>query len=139
MKIILVTNETEIRKCWPAIQLLRPHLVEEDFAPMVLQMMAEGYQLAYMEGDGIAVSVIGYRFQQFLYNGRHCYIDDLVTLPAEQGKGYAGKLIDYVTLLSKEKGYPAITLDSGFTRVAAHRLYLQKHFEISAFHFSKMI
>jgi GNAT superfamily N-acetyltransferase len=106
---------------------------------MVVEMISEGYHLAYIEVDGIAVSAIGYRFQQYLYNGKHCYIDDLVTLPGSTGQGYASKLIDYVVELCKRKEFQWITLDSGFTRIDAHRLYLQKGFSISSLHFSKKI
>ena len=139
MKILLATDESGIMKCFPVMKTLRPHLNEIDFLPMVIEMISEGYHLAYIEEDDVAVSAVGYRFQQFLYNGKHCYIDDLATLPGKTGKGYAGKLIEYVVELSKQKGLQAVTLDSGFTRIDAHRLYLQKRFEISAFHFSKKI
>jgi GNAT superfamily N-acetyltransferase len=139
MKISLATNEKEILKCWDVMKGLRPHLNENEFVPMVIEMISEGYHLAYIEEDNLAVSAIGYRFQQFLYNGRHCYIDDLATAPGRTGKGYAGKLIDYVVEVCKRKGLKSITLDSGFNRIDAHRFYLQKRFEISSLHFSKKI
>lgn len=53
------------------------------------------------------------------------------------GKGYGGMLLDYVTALAKEKGYKGITLDSGYTRFDAHRLYLKKGFTLASHHFSK--
>ena len=139
MKISIATNETEIQKCWSVMNTLRPHLKEDEFVPTVIGMISEGYHLAYIEEDDIVVSAIGYRFQQYLYNGKHCYIDDLATLPGRTGKGYAGKLLDYVIELSKQKGLAYVTLDSGFTRIDAHRLYLRKRFEISAFHFTKKL
>lgn len=139
MEILLATNEKEILKCWNVMKVLRPHLDENEFVPMVKEMLQEGYHLAYVEEDTAAVSAIGFRFQQFLYNGKHCYIDDLVTLSAHTGKGYAGKLIDYVVDLCKQKGLKTITLDSGFNRLDAHRLYLQKRFDITALHFLKKI
>ncbi|MEO5893333.1 MAG: GNAT family N-acetyltransferase [Ferruginibacter sp.] len=139
MEISLATNEGDISKCWEVMKVLRPHLNESDFVATVIEMISEGYQLAFIQEDGIAVSAIGYRFQQFLFNGKHCYIDDLSTMPGKTGNGYAGKLIDYVIDVCKQKGLKTITLDSGFTRIDAHRLYLQKRFEISAFHFSKKI
>ncbi|MCW3090165.1 MAG: family N-acetyltransferase [Ferruginibacter sp.] len=139
MKISLATNEVEILKCWNVMKVLRPHLKEGEFVSMVIEMISEGYHLAYIEEDGIAVSAVGYRFQQFLFNGRHCYIDDLATIPGRMGKGYAGKLIDYVVEVCKHKGLKSITLDSGFNRIDAHRFYLQKRFEIASLHFLKKI
>lgn len=139
MKILLATNETEILKCCDVMKILRPHLNKSEFVSTVIEMISEGYHLAYIEEEDQAVSVIGYRFQQFLFNGKHCYIDDLATIPGKTAKGYASKLLDYIIEVCKRKGLKTITLDSGFDRTDAHRLYLQKHFEISSLHFLKKI
>lgn len=137
MKVELAQSDHEILSCWKAIHALRPHLNESDFLPMVKEMMNEGYNLAYIEEDGIVASVIGFRYLQFLFNGKHIYIDDLSTLPAYRGKGYGGKLLEYVFDVARQKGYHVVTLDSGHHRSDAHRLYLNKGFTISSHHFSK--
>ena len=138
--IIKVADSTpEILKCWEVLLLLRPHLIESNFVTIVQEMMSEGYELAFIEEDGKAVAAIGYRYLQYLYNGKHIYIDDLSTLSAARGKGYAGKLLDHVETKAREKGYGAVTLDSGYLRTDAHRLYLNKGFTIVAHHFSKTI
>ena len=129
----------DILKCWEVLLELRPHLLRENFVTTVQEMLGEGYQLAFIEEDGKAVAAIGFRYLQYLYNGKHIYIDDLSTLPAARGKGYAGKLLDYVAAIAKEKGYKAVTLDSGYLRTDAHRLYLNKKFIMVAHHFSKLI
>src|SRR6478735_10393105 len=123
MEVKIATNEEDILKCWDVIFVLRPHLIKEGFVSTVKEMMTEGYQLAYIEENGKAASAIGFRYQQYLYNGKHFYIDDLVSLPETRGKGYAGILLDYVADLAKEKGYKCVTLDSGYTRLDEHRLY----------------
>ena len=46
---------------------------------------------------------------------------------------------DYSLLNNFFKGYDAVTLDSGYQRLAAHRLYLNKGFNLSSHHFSKQI
>ena len=97
------------------------------------------YHLAYIEEDNKSAPAIGYRFQQFPYNGRHCYIDGLATVPDKTSGGYASKLIDYVVEVFKRKGLKMIILDSGFYMIGAHRLYLQKRFETGALHFLKKI
>lgn len=135
---IAITNE-DILKCWEVMKTLRPHLIKEDFLPMVKEMMSEGYQLAYIEEDRKAAAAVGFRYQQYLYNGKHFYIDDLSTLPEYRGKGYGGMLLDYVGALAKERGFKVITLDSGYTRFDAHRLYLNKGFTLASHHFSKNI
>jgi GNAT superfamily N-acetyltransferase len=102
-------------------------------------MMEDGYKMAYMEENDIAISVIGYRHLQFLFNGRHIYIDDLSTLAEHRGKGCGSKLLDYVEAIAKTAGYKSVTLDSGCHRHEAHRLYMNKGFVIQGYHFSKVI
>ncbi len=139
MEIKTATTEADILKCWDVMSALRPHLVKESFVSLVKEMISEGYLLAFIEADNRAVAAIGFRYVQFLFDGKHFYIDDLSTLPECRGKGYGGALLDYVAELSKEKGYKLMTLDSGHQRFAAHRLYLNKGFTISSHHFSKQI
>lgn len=135
-----VSTPAGIQKCWKAMHALRPHLDEPHFLLLVNEMMQEGYQLAYIAGeDGDAVAVIGFRYLQFLFNGKHIYIDDLSTLPAARGKGYGSALIDHVCALAKAKGHHYVTLDSGHHRTDAHRLYLNKGFVIASHHFSKKL
>lgn len=118
---------------------LRPHISAEEFLPRVKESIAEGYQLAFIEENGKVVAAIGYRYLNFLFCGKHFYIDDLSTLPEARGKGYGGELLDYVAILAKEKGFDVITLDSGHHRNTAHRLYLNKGFVISSHHFTKKL
>jgi GNAT superfamily N-acetyltransferase len=139
MEIKLAVKEDDILKCSEVLRILRPHLDEATFINMVKEMLGEGYKLAFVEEDNTAVAAIGYRHLQFLYNGRHIYIDDLVTLPAYRGKGYAGALLDHVEAEAKDNGYKTITLDSGHHRTDAHRLYFNKKFAIAAHHFVKNI
>ena len=139
MEIKLAENESDILKCWDVLLALRPHLQKENFLPSINEMIQEGYQLAFIEEGGKAAAAIGFRYLQFLYNGKHYYIDDLSTLPEYRGKGYAGKLLDYVIAKAKAKGFHCVTLDSGYQRFDAHRLYLNKGFTLNCHHFSKNI
>ncbi len=140
MEIRIAQTDQDIRKCWKVIHELRPHLEEASFLALIREMMQEGYQLAFIEGDnGYADAAIGFRYLQFTYNGKHFYIDDLSTLPEARGKGHGGALLDHVFDLARQKGYGVVTLDSGHQRFDAHRLYLNKGFTIASHHFSKMV
>jgi GNAT superfamily N-acetyltransferase len=139
MEIKIVNTEEDILKCFDVLKALRPHLEFEGFVPMLAEMIGEGYILAFIKEDNKAVAAIGFRYLQFLFNGKHFYIDDLSTLPEYRGKGYAGKLLDFVEEKARSAGYKMITLDSGYHRVEAHRLYLNKGFTLSSHHFSKKI
>jgi GNAT superfamily N-acetyltransferase len=137
--IRLVETDDDIRRCWPALRLLRPHLVEAEFVPLVRRMIAEGYQLAFVDVDGVAAAAVGFRYVQKLYDGRQFYIDDLTTLEAYRGRGYAGLLLDYVDERARTLGYACVTLDSGPHRHTAHRLYLNHGYVISSYHFTRRI
>ena len=139
MNIQQATTEADILKCWEVIKGLRPHLEQSTFVPTILEMISEGYELAYIEAEGMAVAAIGYRYLQLLYCGKHIYIDDLCTLEGARRQGYASRLLTYVIDLGKERGYHRVTLDSGFHRHHAHRLYLNHGFKIDSLHFSKEV
>ena len=139
MKIQAGKSIGDIFKCWEVLFELRPHVDNQDFISMIQEMMTEGYQFAFIEEGGRAVAYVGYRYLQYLYNGKHIYIDDLATLTQYRGKGYAGKLLKYVDDVAISKGYNTVTLDSGHQRTDAHRLYLNNGFNIVAHHFSKKI
>jgi GNAT superfamily N-acetyltransferase len=138
-EIQLATTDTDILKCLDAMLALRPHLQRDTFLQTVKEIMVDDYKLAFVEEDGKAVSVIGYRHLNFLFNGKHIYIDDLSSLPEARGKGHAGKLLDYVFDEAQRHGYKFVTLDSGHVRTDAHRLYLNKGFAICAHHFIKSL
>jgi GNAT superfamily N-acetyltransferase len=139
MEIQVAQSDDDILKCIAVLRELRPHLDKADMLPIIKELMEEGYVLAFIEEDNLAVAAIGFRYLQLLYNGKQFYIDDLSTLPAYRGKGYAGQLLEYVIDLARKNGFNAVTLDSGHQRFDAHRLYLNKEFTISAHHFSKTL
>lgn len=135
-KIRFAKTPEDILLCRPAILDLRPQLADVDLVAMVTEMFGEGFQLIFIEAeDGTAAAVCGYRCQQDLFNGKHVHINDLGTLPAYRGRGYGGALLDFVFEEAKSRGLSIITLDSGHKRFAAHRLYLNKGFQIEAHHF----
>ena len=139
MEIQLARTDQQILKCWEVMYALRPHLQKENFLPLIKEMMADGYQIAFLEENGKAISAIGFRYMQMLYNGKQFYIDDLSTLPAARGRGFGGELLQFVEDLAREKGYQMITLDSGYQRYDAHRLYLNKGFRIDCHHLTKKL
>jgi len=139
MNIKLATTDDDIQKCWPAVKVLRPHLEEHQFLPMVRDMIADGYKLAFIEEGGKAAAIIGFRYLQYLFYGKHIYINDLSTLPDFRQKGYGSVLLDYVFDYARQRGYQTVTLDSGYQRIDAHRLYLNKGFTLASHHFVKKL
>lgn len=133
------TNE-DVLKCWKVMHELRPHLKnEKEFLKRIKQQQTNGYQLIFIEKNGIAVSACGFRILEFLAWGKILYIDDLTTLPQQRGKGYAGKILDWIFNHAKENDCDEVHLDSGHQRYDAHRLYLNKKFRIIDHHFARKL
>lgn len=137
MEVKTATTPGEIMLCWEAMHALRPHLKKERFVETVLEMISAGYHLAYIEEEGRAAAAVGYRFLHFLLHGKHIYIDDLTTLPGARKKGCGSVLLEYVFNIAAEAGLEYVTLDSGPQRHDAHRLYLNRGFQIASYHFTK--
>ncbi|UHG91826.1 GNAT family N-acetyltransferase [Spirosoma oryzicola] len=141
MTIAIAQTDAEIRRCLPAMLALRPHLTEEQaFEQIRFQQENERFVLAFVdEGDPSrpAPAVTGYRIMHLLYSGKTLYIDDLSTLPEARGKGYAGALVDFIVEQARQTGCQCVSLDSGQNpaRYDAHRLYLNKRFNIVSHHF----
>jgi GNAT superfamily N-acetyltransferase len=76
----------------------------------------------------------GFRFAEFFAWGKILYIDDLITIPEEKKRGYAGKLLDWLIAYAQNHQCNGVHLDTGYTRHDAHRLYLRKGFQLSGHH-----
>ncbi len=132
-------DEQALRRCYPVIRELRPHLSEAAFLAAVAAQREQGYRLGFIEEAGAVVACVGFRLAHFLAWGRVLYIDDLITAEAARGQGHGQALLIAVEALARELGCDALHLDSGHHRHAAHRLYLNAGFNISSHHFSKQL
>jgi len=139
MTIQIARTDDEIRRCLPAMLALRSQLSEELAVERIrFQQENDHFELAFVDnGDQMYPAVMGYRTMHLLYSGKTLYIDDLSTLPDARGNGYAGALLDFIIDFARRKGYQSVSLDSGQNpaRYDAHRLYLNKRFNIASHHF----
>jgi len=136
MHVVLAETEAEIRRCFPVMAQLRPHLEEEEFVARVRRQQGTGYRLAYLDVQGAVRSVAGYRIQEMLVRGRHLYVDDLVTDQGFRSQGYGDELFDWLVTRAREEGCGHLVLDSGVQRLGAHRFYFRREMHIAGFHFS---
>jgi GNAT superfamily N-acetyltransferase len=133
----IVETEDDILKCRAAIQVLRPSLTDDLYVEAVRKTLGDNRQIIFIEDQGEAAAVAVFETGYNLFRGRYIYIDDLSTAPAHRGKGYAGILVDWILDYAKKENYAQVHLDSGVTeaRTDAHRLYLNKRFQIASLHF----
>lgn len=133
-------SDEDIVRCFPALKVLRPHLEEAAFLPQVRRQQQAGYCLLGLSEagqGGPALAAAGYRLAEFLAWGRVLYIDDLITLPAARGRGYGGRLLNWLSARAAALGCDEVHLDSGYQRHDAHRLYLNQGFDLACHHFSR--
>ncbi|MGG7662138.1 GNAT family N-acetyltransferase [Dyadobacter sp. BHUBP1] len=138
MTIETVQTDADILKCRGAIQALRPLLTDDVYIDAVKQTLADNRQIIFIEdGSPDAAAVAVFETGYNLFRGKYIYIDDLSTLPTQRGKGYAGMLLDWIATYAREEGFNEIHLDSGVNaaRTDAHRLYLNKRFQVASLHF----
>lgn len=133
----IVETETDIIKCRRAIQVLRPSLTDEMYFEAVQKTLADNRQIIFIASGEEAAAVAVFETGYNLFRGKYIYIDDLSTLPEHRGNGYAGILLDWIIDFAKQGKYDQIHLDSGVNpnRADAHRLYLNKRFQITSMHF----
>lgn len=123
--------------------VLRPRWGDEHALPNMIdsRLRPAGYRLVgvFRDDDPSAVAVAGFRVVEALAWGTYLYVDDLSTLPAARGAGYADRLVTWLEEEAERLGCEAVHLDSGVgpDRAAAHRLYMRHKLRISAHHFQR--
>ncbi|MEW5057105.1 MAG: GNAT family N-acetyltransferase [Cycloclasticus sp.] len=137
MSIIKMNTRAQIESCYRLMAVLRPHLIESKFVDQLNRQIKQGYQLLAFQVAGRPVALLGYRLIENMVLGKFLYVDDLVTDPQLKRRGYAERLLDSVIDAAMKSECSAIQLDSGFQNLDAHRLYLNKGFQLSAHHFRK--
>ena len=136
MEVLHANSDAEISACFPVVKFLRPHLEEAAFLATVRRQSAQGYQLVFIQNADAVVSAAGFRILEFLAWGKVLYVDDLITDPAQRGRGLGSTLLDWLITHARAEHCAELHLDSGYLRHAAHRLYLNKGLELSCHHFA---
>jgi GNAT superfamily N-acetyltransferase len=134
--VSIAKTDSDINACFPVLKVLRPDLEVETFLTRVRRQEAQGYIMAYLREKDRVTTVAGFRVQECLAQGRFLYLDDLVTDPAFEGRGYGNAMMDWLIERARQEGCSELHLDSGHQRHVAHRLYLNKGMKIAGHHFS---
>ena len=134
-------SEADIRRLYPVIQALRPHIVSADqlVARAERQKKQSRWRLIYVEDGDKPVAAASFRISEWLAWGKALYVDDLIALESHRGQGYAEALMRWMEALAREEGCAEFHLDSGTHRLGAHRFYHRLKLSISSFHFSKRL
>lgn len=141
IEVKIALNDGEIRRIFPVMRELRPHLKDEaDFlARAQRQKSLTGWQLIYAEDKGAPVAAAGFRISEWLAWGQALYVDDLICLESHRGKGFAKALMAWMEEEARVRNCAALHLDSGTQRARAHHFYFRRGFAITSFHFGKSL
>lgn len=135
MNIKSLKTHEEIAQSFDTFWELRPHLTDKEvFVAQVMQQLKEGYEIIAAYEQEEVVACIGFRFLTTLAWGKILYIDDLITKEKTRGKGYGKILLDHVIQIARERLCKEVHLDTGYTRHAAHKVYLKQGFEFNCHH-----
>ena len=134
--IRIARTAEKIRRCFPVMAQLRPHLKAASFVRQIRSQQKEGYRLAFLADGKSVKAVAGYRFLEMLSWGKCLYVDDLVTDEASRSRGYGRQLFAWLVEQSRANKCDHLTLDSGVQRFGAHRFYLGNRMNIVAHHFN---
>ena len=126
-----IQSDADITAALPLMRCLRERLRPdpEQFVEQIRQQESEGYRLigGYLPTDNgpQLVALAGVRRQCTTARGPHAFIDDLVTQPDHQSKGYATALLRHIASRAADNGLPKLYLDS---RASALSFYDQLGF-----------
>src|SRR5687768_13798842 len=136
MTILQAETDEQIAATFEVMHQLRPHLVREEYVPLVRGLMAsDGFRLAAVVDGGEVRAVAGYRIMSMLYCGRLLYLDDLVSDERVRSRGYGKRLLDWLKEEGRREGCSELQLISRTVREQAHRFYFREGFGIECFHF----
>ena len=134
-----MVSDEEVASTFLVMRQLRSHLGEGGYVERIRAMRQEGYRLAAVVEEGQVRCVAGFRVQDYLYCGKHLYVDDLVTDEGSRSKSYGKLMLDWLVGKAKRSGCEQFHLDSGVQRYDTHRFYFREGMKISAYHFSKTL
>jgi GNAT superfamily N-acetyltransferase len=114
-------SDEDISAAFPLASQLRPNLQADTFVATVRRQQQDGYRLYAGFDNGLLVVLAGVRDAHTLSRGPHLFVDDLVTLPAQQGKGCGTWMLRRLAADAKSRGLPRLYLDSRDTAIGFYR------------------
>lgn len=134
--IEIAHTEEQIADTFEIMHQLRPHLVRQQYVPMIRHLMKkEGFMVAALRERGVVRSVTGFRVITMLYRGRILQVDDLVTDASNRSSGHGAMMLDWLKKEAGKRHCVEIQLISRTYRLDAHRFYERHGFLTQCRHF----
>jgi GNAT superfamily N-acetyltransferase len=141
-QVKLAESDADVARLFTLLRELRPHIAEE--AELVARVQRQraterGWQLAYVEQDGVPVAAASCRILEHLAWGKVLYVDDLICAESHRGTGAANSLMEWMEVRARAEDCTQLQLDSGTQRIRAHHFYFRRGLSITSFHFGKKL
>ncbi|MDB5299568.1 MAG: family N-acetyltransferase [Phycisphaerales bacterium] len=121
MEFRILSTDGQIAAAFPLMAQLRPHLEADSFLASVRLQEREGFRLVGGFSGSTLVVLAGVRESRTLMRGLHLFVDDLVTLASEQGKGHGKAMVRWLARDAAGHGIGRIYLDSRDTALGFYR------------------
>jgi GNAT superfamily N-acetyltransferase len=109
------------------------------YATRMAEVFANGARMSVLADGEKVVGVAVWRILENTFEGRRCYIDDLVTDSAARSTGVGEALLAHVERIARAAGCVVLALDSGVQRGGAHKFYFREDMQIFAYSFRKAL
>ena len=140
MEIVeLPPGDERLTDVYPVMRELRSELSDEEMDDRYAAGHVDGYRVAALFDGDECRAAAGYRLFTNFVNGKHMYIDDLVTGEHWRSQGYGRALNEYLLGVARRAGCASVQLDSNVRRTGAHRFYFRERYVITAFHFGRYV
>lgn len=139
-QILPIDDENGVRRCYPLMAQLRPHLASaQEFTERWRRQADEGYQLiALQEGERV-LALAGFRVQENLVHGRFLYVDDLVTDASLRSHGYGEILISFLKNRTQELACSKLVLDTALSNSLGQRFYFRNGLLATSLRFNFLV
>ena len=109
------------------------------YAARMAEVFANGARMSVLVEDDSVRGVAVWRILENTFEGRRCYVDDLVTDTAVRSTGVGEALLAHVEGIARAAGCQVLALDSGVQRGGAHKFYFREDMQIFAYSFRKAL
>lgn len=139
-RLFVVKGEADLKRCYPVMKELRPHLSFEDYLSIYKQAHAsDGFEIVAIENSEGILAIMGYRFLSDYVRGRHVYVDDLVSTERARSQGLGAELLKYAEKVAAESGCKSLRLCTGIENERGITFYNRNGWTKRAFAYTKKL
>lgn len=138
--IFSVKSKEDLKRCYPVMKELRPHLSFEDYISIYeVAHSADGYEIVAIEDKGQILAVMGYRFLSDYVRGKHVYVDDLVSTEKTRSQGLGAELLKFAEKIAESNGCESLRLCTGVENERGIKFYDRNGWVKRAFAYTKKL